>query len=191
MRIVAGIHRGRSIEAPPGSATRPTTDRVREALFSSLLSQGVELEGATVLDGFAGSGALGLEALSRGARKAIFFDTDSKAVQAIEHNIGSLGLEGKAILQRRDVMNASFPGDTRPFDVIFLDPPYATQPEAIVGLLGRLQRAGLMDSRTMAVYEHGKNDAERVMQAASAAGLTASEPRIYGKSSIIFLKEDS
>jgi 16S rRNA (guanine966-N2)-methyltransferase len=115
MRIVAGTHRGRRITAPKGDAVRPTSDRVREALFSIL---GDRVTAARVLDLFAGTGALGLEALSRGAASAVFVDTDVRAVAA---NLDALGLQ--ADVRRQDALAfvRSGPG---PFDLVFLDPPY-------------------------------------------------------------------
>ena len=92
MRIVAGAFRGRSVQAPAGEGTRPTTDRVREALFSSLYSLRGGFEGAVVLDAFAGSGALGIEALSRGAAQAVFYENDAKAAAVLKRNLASLGL---------------------------------------------------------------------------------------------------
>lgn len=122
MRIIAGEWRGRPIEAPPGDATRPTADRVRETLFSMLVSRLGSFEELAVADLFAGSGALGLEALSRGAARATFVERDSAAVAAIRRNAERLGagdrvqiLGGSALaLPRSD-----------PFDLILADPPYA------------------------------------------------------------------
>lgn len=120
MRIIAGKWRGRPIEAPPGVATRPTADRVRETLFSMLASRLGSFEDLRVADLFAGSGALGLEALSRGAASAAFVENDAKAAAAVRRNAEKLGasielLGGSALaLPRAD-----------PFDLIFADPPYA------------------------------------------------------------------
>jgi 16S rRNA (guanine966-N2)-methyltransferase len=120
MRIIAGKWRGRPIEAPPGMATRPTADRVRETLFSMLASRLGSLEDLRVADLFAGSGALGLEAVSRGARTATFVESDSKAGAVIRRNAEKLGasfqlLAGSALaLPRSD-----------PFELVFADPPYA------------------------------------------------------------------
>jgi 16S rRNA (guanine(966)-N(2))-methyltransferase RsmD len=116
MRIVAGTHGGRRLTAPAGRATRPTSDRVREALFSIL---GERVPGARVLDLFAGTGALGLEALSRGAAQATFVDRDTAAVRA---NLAALGLDGE--VRRMDVL-AFLRGAPGPFDLVFVDPPYA------------------------------------------------------------------
>jgi 16S rRNA (guanine966-N2)-methyltransferase len=117
MRIVAGSHKGARIYAPRGRETRPTSDRVREAAFAILGS----VEGAHVLDLFAGSGALGLEALSRGASSATFVETDPTAVKAIERNLDKLGLEGTIV--RSDVARHLSRTDLR-YDVVFVDPPY-------------------------------------------------------------------
>jgi 16S rRNA (guanine966-N2)-methyltransferase len=121
MRIVSGAWGGRRLQAPPGDATRPTSDRVREALFSIL---GARVEGARVLDLFAGSGALGLEALSRGAATATFVDSAPAAVRAVRGNLGALGAQAE--VRRQDALR--FLGGARdaacPYDLVFLDPPY-------------------------------------------------------------------
>lgn len=122
MRIIAGTWRGRAIEAPPGQSTRPTADRVREALFSMLASRLGSFEDLRVADLFAGSGALGFEALSRGAASVAFVESDAKAVSAIRRNAEKLGAS-----DRFQVMTGSalaLPKST-PFDLIFADPPYA------------------------------------------------------------------
>lgn len=120
MRVVAGLYGGRRLVAPPGDATRPTSDRVREALFSVL----GDIGGARVLDLFAGSGALGIEALSRGAGSAVFVERAPRAVTAIRANLQTLGIE--ADIRRADVRcalrSASARGDT--YDLVFADPPY-------------------------------------------------------------------
>jgi 16S rRNA (guanine(966)-N(2))-methyltransferase RsmD len=122
VRIVAGRFGGRSLIAPRGSSTRPTSDRVREALFS-ILGVGA-VEGARVLDLFAGSGALGIEALSRGALHATFIDSSSAAVAAVRRNIDALGVE--AVVRRQDALAylRSASRDARLYDLVFLDPPY-------------------------------------------------------------------
>ncbi len=127
MRIVAGKFRGASIEAPKGLGTRPTSDKVRQAVFN-VLEHGAprfEFEGARVLDLFAGSGALGLEALSRGARFALFVEDDSAARAAIRRNVETLGLTGVTKIWRRDATRLGEAGTLQPFDLIFCDPPYS------------------------------------------------------------------
>lgn len=126
MRIIAGEFRGRIIHAPKGMDTRPTTDRVRESLFN-LLEHGVRpLQGARVLDLFAGTGALGLEALSRGGAFCLFVDEAVAARGAIRRNVESLSLTGRTRIWRRDAANPGRkpPNAGAPYDVIFCDPPY-------------------------------------------------------------------
>src|SRR3954453_11399771 len=121
MRVIAGIHGGRRLQAPPGTDTRPTADRVREALFSIL---GDRVQDARVLDLFAGSGALGIEALSRGAATATFVDKAAPAIRAVGSNLEALGAEGTVVRAeaRRFLGGASRSG--RSYDLVFLDPPY-------------------------------------------------------------------
>jgi len=139
MRVVAGSARGRRLSAPEGTDVRPTTDRVREAVFNALGSLDA-VTGARVLDLFAGTGALGIEALSRGARSAVFVETDRSAHSAVLANLDATGLAGAAEAVRADAIDflRSGPGL---FDVVLLDPPYRTTDwdtllaavEAIVG----------------------------------------------------------
>jgi 16S rRNA (guanine966-N2)-methyltransferase len=121
MRVIAGRWGGRRLQAPPGAATRPTSDRVREALFSVL---GERVQDARVLDLFAGSGALGIEALSRGAAAATFVDSAPAALKALRANLEALGADAESRRQdaRRFLVSAS--GAAREYDLVFLDPPY-------------------------------------------------------------------
>jgi 16S rRNA (guanine966-N2)-methyltransferase len=126
MRIIAGKFRGARIEAPKGFATRPTSDRVRQALFDVLVhgAPGVTFEDARVLDLFAGSGALGLEALSRGARFCLFIEQETEARAAIRRNVEARGLTGITKIWRRDATKLGPAGTLQPFDLVFCDPPY-------------------------------------------------------------------
>ncbi len=128
MRVVAGIARGRSLRAPAGRRTRPTSDRVRESLFDMLTSMDV-IEGARVADLFAGSGALGIEALSRGAASAVFVESDREAVATIEANLAVLGdVATGGTVVRSDVLrwaSGAVGSGGRDLDVVFADPPYA------------------------------------------------------------------
>ena len=126
MRIVAGKFKGASLEAPKGLSTRPTSDRVRQALFN-VLEHGparFEFEGARVLDLFAGTGALALEALSRGARYAVLIEEDAAARAAIRRNVEALSLTGVTKIWRRDATRLGEAGTLQPFDLVFCDPPY-------------------------------------------------------------------
>jgi 16S rRNA (guanine966-N2)-methyltransferase len=133
MRVVAGSAKGRPLVAPAGTSTRPTSDRVREALFNALHSLGA-VEGATVLDRFAGSGALGIEALSRGASHATFVERDRAALDALRTNLAAMGLgPDRATVVIGDALTHA---DERPYDLALLDPPYGF--DGWDGLLGRL-----------------------------------------------------
>jgi 16S rRNA (guanine966-N2)-methyltransferase len=132
MRIVAGTLGGRRLKAPPGRATRPTSDRVREALFSIL----GDIENTRVLDLFAGSGALGIEALSRGAAEAVFVDTDPQAIATIRANLQALALT--ATVHKRDALAYVRSASDGPFDLVFLDPPYSSASEMAGPLSERL-----------------------------------------------------
>jgi 16S rRNA (guanine966-N2)-methyltransferase len=121
MRVIAGRYGGRRLQAPPGDATRPTSDRVREALFSVLADR---VDGARVLDLFAGSGALGIEALSRGAAEVTFVDNAPAAIRAVKSNLAAL--DAVAEVRRADVRRflGSASAAARQYDLVFLDPPY-------------------------------------------------------------------
>jgi 16S rRNA (guanine966-N2)-methyltransferase len=144
VRVIAGEHRGRRLVAPPGRDTRPTSDRVREALFSIL----GPLDGARVLDLYAGSGALAIEALSRGARSAVLVERDRRAVAALRANLDALGVaepEAQVVAApaRAALKNARAAGDT--YDLVFVDPPYRSAPELgqeLSEALGPLLAAG-------------------------------------------------
>ena len=138
MRVVAGSAKGRRLQAPPGRDVRPTSDRVREAVFSSLASMEA-VEGASVLDLFAGTGALGIEALSRGAATATFVDDDPRAVAAVKANLASTGLDGGTVV-RADALR--WLEGAPAFDLALVDPPYEF--DAWDDLLGRLRASVLV-----------------------------------------------
>ncbi|MCB0952479.1 MAG: 16S rRNA (guanine(966)-N(2))-methyltransferase RsmD [Microthrixaceae bacterium] len=127
MRVVAGSARGLALRAPDDSTVRPTTDRVRESLFNSLNSQ-AKVTGAAFVDLFAGTGALGIEALSRGASECVFVESDPAAVELVRDNLGRTHLEASAEVMRGDALDMISPGGTlqgRRFDVALADPPYS------------------------------------------------------------------
>lgn len=154
MRIIAGDRRGARIAAPRGTATRPTGDRVREAAYNLI----GPVDGATVLDLFAGSGAMGLEALSRGARRCIFVESDRAACRVIEDNLEKLRLTG-ALVACKDVFQAlrEERGAGRSFDLVLVDPPYGSWPELQAPLAEALPAAlasdGLLVVETAAKVE--------------------------------------
>ena len=184
MRIVGGRFKGRAIAAPPGRDTRPTGDRAREAVFNILehaaWSNGVE--GRRVLDLFAGTGGLGLEAMSRGAAFALFVETDAGARGAIRDNIEALGLFGTTRIHRRDATDLGMKpaGLGEPFDLVFLDPPYGK------GLgeraLGKLRGGGWITGDALIVFECGADEAP------ATAGFETLDERDYGAAKVLFLK---
>lgn len=184
MRIVGGRFKGRAIATPPGRDTRPTSDRAREAVFNILAhapwSPG--LEGRRVLDLFAGSGALGLEALSRGAAFALFVETDAAARGAIRDNVEALGLFGAARIHRRDATDLGVKpaGLGAPFDLVFLDPPYGK------GLgeaaLERLQPGGWIADGALVVFECAAEETPRT------PGFERLDERLYGAAKVLFLR---
>lgn len=144
MRVIAGEWRGRRLAGPRGAATRPTADRARETLFSMLASRLGGFDGLRVADLFAGSGALGLEALSRGAAHCLFVEQDAAALNAIRVNVEALGARARAEVQVRSVL-ALGPARAAP-DLILLDPPYGTGAGQVA--LDRLARLGWIGAQT-------------------------------------------
>lgn len=158
MRITGGVHRSRSLVAPRGQETRPTSDRVREAMFSMLVSDGVfgGEPGPRVLDVYAGSGAIGLEALSRGAREAVFVESARPALAAIRSNVKALDVAGQVtvVAMRAEPALAKLEG---PFDLVVFDPPYADVREArFAEILARAAR--LLAPTGILVLEHAASD---------------------------------
>ncbi|WAT18059.1 16S rRNA (guanine(966)-N(2))-methyltransferase RsmD [Aurantiacibacter sp. MUD11] len=154
MRIIAGEWKRRQLRAPAGDATRPTADRTRETLFSMLTSRLGSFEGLKVADMFAGSGALGLEALSRGAASCLFVEQDAAAVRALRQNIASLRAQQRCDVQVTSVMSVG-PAKA-PLDLIMLDPPYGTNAGAVA--IDRLNRLGWIGPATWVALEVGAKD---------------------------------
>lgn len=159
MRVIAGLYKGRPLAAPKGSNTRPTTDRVKESLMSTLLSACGPFDGAYVLDAFAGSGALGIECISRGAAAAHFFERDRDALAALRENIGKLGISSdQARVFRADIMKNPPVIGAVSYDIVFLDPPYAYSFEDVVGLVLKLKDHGRLAQGCVVSYEHAAED---------------------------------
>jgi 16S rRNA (guanine966-N2)-methyltransferase len=182
MRVVAGTYRGRTLNAPKGDSTRPTTDRVRESLFSSLVSLlGAELGGGSALDAFAGSGALGIEALSRGCSAATFVENDRAALKVLRANIDSLGAQSRSRVIEGDIFTLASRGALvgAPFSLLLLDPPYRLAWCDIEGLTSALAREGQLEDGAVIVYEHA---ADRVAEWPSGFDLTTRKK--YGSTGI-------
>ncbi|MEZ5682152.1 MAG: 16S rRNA (guanine(966)-N(2))-methyltransferase RsmD [Erythrobacter sp.] len=158
MRIVAGEWRGRKLVAPPGDLTRPTADRTRETLFSMLTSRLGSFDDLHVLDLFAGSGALGLEALSRGAATCLFVEQEASAIKAIRANIDTLDARKRTTVQQGSVMTLG-PAKTA-HQLILLDPPYGTGAGEVA--LDRMLRLGWIDASTWIALETGARESVAV-----------------------------
>lgn len=162
MRITGGSYKGRKLKAPEGLTTRPTSDRVREALFNILAHHdwGPDIdnpiENAIVLDAFAGTGAFGLEALSRGAARALFFEKDKKALQALHANIKSLDLQGRTRIMSCDVTLLNPPAQHPACSLVYLDPPYGK--DLIRPALDALSARGLIMESALIILETHKSE---------------------------------
>ncbi|WP_066662116.1 MULTISPECIES: 16S rRNA (guanine(966)-N(2))-methyltransferase RsmD [unclassified Sphingomonas] len=177
MRIIAGTWRGRPLVAPKGDATRPTADRTREALFSMLTSRVGSFEGLAVADLFAGSGALGLEALSRGAASCLFVEQDRAALDALRANADKLGI-------RPDIRAASVLSlgpAPKPLDLIMMDPPYGTGAGAVA--LDKLARLGWTGPASWVSIETAKGEKVEV------DGFVTDTERVHGKAMLTILRQ--
>ena len=190
MRIVAGEFKGRVIKSPDEATTRPTIDRVRESMFSSINSR-IDLEGACVLDAFGGSGALGIEALSRGASSCLFFEKDDKARKILNGNLQSLGLKapqarcmgGNVIAAAERPLHSS-----SPFGLVLLDPPYALEACDVLAFLQQLASNGDLADGCLVVYEHAQANKQAVLEAANAQCIFALDgQKKYGKVGVTYL----
>jgi 16S rRNA (guanine966-N2)-methyltransferase len=180
MRIIAGKHRGRVLMAPTGLSTRPTADRVREALFNVLSHGEPELRGARVLDAFAGSGALGFEALSRGAEHVTFLETDPSAYAIIHANAKKMSAGDQVAILRYDVTNP--PIAKEPFRFLLMDPPYKSGlgKIALPGLLAQ----GWIDQNSLVVLEVAAGEPFT----SPIKGLTITDERTYGAARLVFMR---
>ncbi|KTT97887.1 methyltransferase [Sphingomonas yabuuchiae] len=177
MRVIAGQWRGRPLVAPKGDVTRPTADRTREALFSMLTARLGDFEGLAVGDFFAGSGALGIEALSRGAASCLFVEQDRAALDALRANLAKL--EAKGDVRASSVMAL---GPARaPLDLILMDPPYATGAGSVA--LDKLARLGWVGAGTWVSIETAKQEEVEI------AGFTVDATRVHGKARLTLLRQ--
>ena len=152
-RVIAGHAGGRRLAVPHGRDTRPTSDRAREGLFATISSVAGPLDGARVLDLYAGSGAVGLEALSRGAGHVLLVEPGARAVRVIQENISSIGLPGAVLVTDRVERVLARGPDGDPYDVVFADPPYALADAAVERVLALLTEAGWLAPGALVVVE--------------------------------------
>lgn len=185
MRIIAGANRGTRLMAPKGRATRPTADRARESLFSMLEGGRIRradgrhpVTGMAVLDAFAGTGAIGLEALSRGAAQAVFIEDDGQALAVLRQNVARCRREEQVRILRRDARRP--PRAPAPCDLVFLDPPYGR--ELAVRALVALDEAGWIASGALAVVQCHPEDAFDL-----PAGFTLLDDRTVGAARFVFV----
>lgn len=183
MRIVAGQWRGRRIQAPAGRETRPTSDRVREAIASAVIARLGSLEHVRVLDLFAGSGALGLEALSRGAAHVTFIDAEPRATAAIRENLARLNADPDRYTVRTLDIDARNIGSqvAGGISLLFADPPYRIEGADIAQLLERLGRSGALVAGALIVYEHASDVAAQWPD-----GFEEGPRRTYGDTAVSF-----
>ncbi|MCI0489154.1 MAG: 16S rRNA (guanine(966)-N(2))-methyltransferase RsmD [Blastocatellia bacterium] len=151
MRVIGGIYRGRSLRTPKGLTVRPTSDRMRETLFNILAS---EIEGSRFLDLCAGSGAVGIEALSRGAARAVFVDLSRRSCAVIEENLAQLGISQGTDIINRDAVAAikRVAAESEPFDIIFFDPPYES--ELYLQAMKLIASSGILADEGVVIVEH-------------------------------------
>ncbi|WP_308814181.1 16S rRNA (guanine(966)-N(2))-methyltransferase RsmD [Sphingomonas sp. GV3] len=179
MRVIAGTWRGRPLVAPRGDATRPTADRTREALFSMLASRLGSFEGLAVADLFAGSGALGIEALSRGAASCLFVEQDRAALDALKANLSRLDARGDVRATSVMALGAA----PAPLDLVMMDPPYGTGAGAVA--LDKLARLGWVGPASWVSIETAREEEIAV------AGFAVDASRVHGKARLTLLRRDS
>lgn len=176
MRIIAGQWRGRALATPKGDTTRPTADRTREALFSMLTSRLGSFEGLKVIDLFAGSGALGLEALSRGAANCVFVEQDRAALDALRTNV--VTLKANADIRAQSVL--ALAATREPFDLVLMDPPYGTGAGQVA--LDRCRRLGWIADHALVSIETARSET------VSVPGFSVEVERVHGKAKITLLR---
>jgi 16S rRNA (guanine966-N2)-methyltransferase len=178
MRVIAGRLKGRRIGSPAGDGVRPTYDRVRESLFDIL---GPRVEGAAVLDLFAGTGALGIESLSRGAARVTFVEKDRRVAAALRDTLAALGVAGSAVVVTADAVSGvhgGLPG--RPFGLVFVDPPY--QSGLAAAAVGALAAPGTLAPGALVVVEHASGDGP-----AESGAFAQTRRERYGSTELTFL----
>ena len=181
MRIISGKARGTKLYTLEGTNTRPTLDRVKESIFNIIQN---EIEDATVLDLFAGSGAIGLECLSRGAKRAILCDKSKEAVEIIKRNIEKTHIEECAKIINTDFETCLEKLKNEQFDIIYIDPPYAT--DYIFKSLKKIKEIGISKKESLIIIE--TDDEQRILKDIGNIEIKIVDKRKYGRATIIFLE---
>jgi 16S rRNA (guanine966-N2)-methyltransferase len=180
-RIIAGQAGGRRLAVPAGRSTRPTSDRTREGLFSTVVAIFGSLEGVTVLDMYAGSGAVGLEALSRGAHDVLLIESDPHAAQVIRHNIEAVGLPGVRLLHDKvDRVLRRGPGQAAPRRLVFADPPYLMRDEELAATLATLVARSWLAADALLIVERDARSEPPTWP----AGISLDRSRRYGETTL-------
>ncbi|HJY01261.1 MAG TPA: 16S rRNA (guanine(966)-N(2))-methyltransferase RsmD [Streptosporangiaceae bacterium] len=183
-RVIAGEAGGRRLAVPDGRNTRPTSDRAREGLFATIVSLTGSLAGARVLDLYAGSGAVGLEALSRGAEHVLLVESGSRAARVIRDNIEAIGLAGAEVLTDRTERVLAKNPDSGPYDVVFADPPYALAGDEVSAMLNALVKQGWLAPGALVIVER----ATRSGPVSWPAGLEPDRARRYGEATFWYAR---
>jgi 16S rRNA (guanine966-N2)-methyltransferase len=179
-RVIAGAAGGRRLAVPPGTGTRPTSDRAKEGLFSAWTSQRGTLHGSRVLDLYAGSGAVGLEALSRGAEHVLLVEADPHAARVVRENVAALRLPGAEVRAARAEKLVAGPAPGEPYDVLFLDPPYEVPDDELCEILLTLLTKGWLAAEALVTVERRTRGGEFRWP----AGFEGSRSRRYGEATI-------
>lgn len=179
-RVIAGSAGGRRLAVPPGNGTRPTSDRAREGLFSTWEALLGTLDGIRIADLYAGSGAVGLEALSRGAVHALLVEADPKAVRTVRENAGAVGLPGAEVRTGRAEQVVSGPAPADPYDVVFLDPPYVVTDDDLREILLTLRSRGWLGEGALVTVERATRGGEFVWP----EGFEPLRSRRYGEATL-------
>ena len=178
-RIVAGVHGGRRLATPPGRSTRPTSDRVREALFSTLDTM-TSLDGCRFADLYAGSGAVGLEAASRGAAHVLLVESDARAARTARENVAALGASAAKVVTARVAQVLAQPPTDAPYDVVFADPPYPATDAEVGAMLVALVGSGWLADGAVVVVERSS----RTAPPRWPPGVAAQQSRRYGETTL-------
>jgi 16S rRNA (guanine966-N2)-methyltransferase len=179
-RVIAGAAGGRRLAVPPGTGTRPTSDRAKEGMFSAWESLRGTLHGSRVIDLYAGSGAVGLEALSRGAEHVLLVESDPRAAKVVRENVAALRLPGAEVRTGRAEKTVAGPAPGQPYDVLFLDPPYDVPAEELREILLTLLANGWLAARALVTVERRTRGGEFRWP----AGFEAFRSRRYGEATL-------